>query len=239
VLRRRDSGESDRRLTLLTLEHGKIDVVAKGARKGGSRLAGSSEPLGANILHLTRTRKNYFITQVQPQSSFRGLRSDFGRLTLALALVELYDAVLPLEEPLPEAYALLVKSLVALEHHPVPVVAGVWAQLALMQHAGFLPSFLACAPSGRSLAESRVFLSPHAGGYVSSSHAGAYTDRYESTPEVLIGLARTAELDDPPQVLRFAAECYLALQPFWREIAGRALPAAQAAANEVRTTLSV
>ena len=45
VLRRRDSGESDRRLTIFSRELGKIDVVAKGAKKPTSRLRGVSEPL--------------------------------------------------------------------------------------------------------------------------------------------------------------------------------------------------
>ena len=111
VLRRRDSGESDRRLTVLTEEYGKIDVLAKGARKGGSRLSGVSDPLSAAVMNLAEGKRNLFITQAQPLHSFRGLRNDYDRLTGALALVELFAAILPIDEPFPEAYALLAQSL--------------------------------------------------------------------------------------------------------------------------------
>src|ERR1043165_6899140 len=111
VLRRRDSGESDRRLTVLTHELGKIDVIAKGARKAGSRLAGSSDPLVVAKFGLATGKKNLFVTQTQPMASFRGLRTDYERLTFALALCELYSAVVPWEEPFPEAYELLTRSL--------------------------------------------------------------------------------------------------------------------------------
>src|SRR5688500_15988706 len=95
VLRRKDSGERDRRLTLLTPELGKVDAIAKGARKGASRLAGSSDPLAMARMTLAKGKVNLFVTQAQPIHSFRGLRTDFERLSLALALVELYGAVLP------------------------------------------------------------------------------------------------------------------------------------------------
>src|SRR5579862_305209 len=141
VLRRRDSGESDRRLTVLTREVGKIDIVAKGARKSGSRLAGSSDPLVVAKFSIATGKKNQFITQAQPMASFRGLRTDYERLSFGLALCELYSAVIPWEEPFPEAYELLASSLHILETHERPVVAMVWAQLQLLSLSGFLPAF--------------------------------------------------------------------------------------------------
>ena len=65
---------------MLSQEAGVMDVVAKGARKAASRLAGSSEPLSACILHVAEGKKNAFVTQVQPVSSFPGLRSPVPNL---------------------------------------------------------------------------------------------------------------------------------------------------------------
>ena len=127
VLRRRDSGESDRRLTVLTVESGKMDVLAKGARKSASRLSGISEPLSACVMTLAEGKRTAFVTQAQPLASYRGLRTDFERLSYALALVELYAAVLPIDEPFPEAFDLLSRSLRHLETHPKPMVSLVWA----------------------------------------------------------------------------------------------------------------
>ena len=234
MLRRRDSGESDRRLTLLTREQGKIEVVAKGARKAGSRLAGSSDSLTVSRLSLATGKKNSFITQTQPLTSFRGLRSDFERLSYALALCELYGAVLPFEQPDPEAFETLMASLSALESREKPLVALVWAELRLMSAEGFLPQFAESCLSGRPVEEAEAWVSPTAGGYVTAAESIAFPDRFRVKAEVLIGLARTAELDAPPPNLKLADECIVALFPFWRHIAETQLPANQAVVNEMR-----
>lgn len=238
VLRRRDSGESDRRLTIFTQEAGKLDVIAKGARKGASRLAGCSDPVTASIMTLAVGKRNEFVTQAQPLSSFRGLRTDFERLTFGLALTELYDALMPYEQPLEEAYELLLVSLATLEHHEKPVVALVWCELRLLEVSGFMPSFDRCVATGNAVAEANAFLSPDAGGYISDPEAMQFTDRVRVRAEVLYGLARTAELDEAPPNLKYAEEALLALMPFWRHVASMPLPANESCLGEVRHKLS-
>lgn len=234
VLKRKDSGESDRRLTLLTRELGKIDVVAKGARKAGSRLAGSSDPLIAAKMTLAKGKVNQFVTQSQPLHSFRGLRTDYERLNHALALTELYAAVIPWGEPLEEAYELLVISLASVESHPKPIVAAVWAELKLLEISGFQPQFDVCVSDGQPVREAEAWLSPQAGGYVNASDAFHYTDRIKARAEVLYGLARCGELDEPPANLKFADECFTTLFPFWRHIAETPLPANEGLVSEIR-----
>lgn len=234
VLRRRDSGESDRRLTLLTREQGKIDAVAKGARKAGSRLAGSSDPLTVAKLGIATGRRNAFITQTQPVTSFPGLRTDFERLSFALALLELYGAVLPYEQPDPDAYELLLASLGAIEKHAKPVVALVWSELQLMSAEGFLPQFHQSALSDTPIGEPEPFVSPEAGGYVTREEAGSFSDRFRANPEVLLGLAKTAEVEEPPANLRHAEEALVTLFRFWRHIAETQLPANESVVNEIR-----
>lgn len=233
VLRRRDAGESDRRLTLFTREAGKIDVVAKGARKGASRLAGSSDPLTASVLTLASAKRNEYVTQAQPLSSFRGLRQDYDRLSYGLALLELYDAVLPYGQPVEEAFQLLLISLAELETHPKPLIAMIWCELKLLDVSGFQPSFRYCSVTGKQLAEAEAFVSPESGGYVSRSEADAYMDRYLVRAEVLLGLAAMADLDEPPANLKFADEALIALLPFWRHIAVASLPANEACIKEI------
>lgn len=234
VLRRRDSGESDRRLTVLTREMGKIDVVAKGARKAGSRLAGSSDPLVVAKFSVATGKKNLFITQTQPTTSFRGLRTDYERLSFALALCELYSAVVPWEEPFPEAYELLADSLRALEIHDKPLVALIWAELQLLAVTGFLPAFDRSCVDGAPVKEASPWFSAHAGGYVSDSDAMRFTDRVRTRAEVLFGLARMSELEQPPGNLKFAEECLAVLLTYWRQIADVPLPANESCVAEVR-----
>ena len=229
VLKRRNAGESDRRLTLLTREAGKLDVVAKGARKGGSSLAGSSEPLLCAEFQVAAGRVNRFVTQVQPCTSFPGLRSDYDRLAMALALVELFEAVLPWDEVDPDAYELLEACLRALEAHAEPLVAYVWAQTALLGIAGFLPSFARCAVGETPIAEAEPWFSPGAGGYVAERHADRYPDGFRTRAEALMGLARIAQCLAPPEHLKFAPECLRVLLLVWQHTLERRLPALEAA----------
>jgi DNA repair protein RecO (recombination protein O) len=229
VLRRRDSGESDRRLTLLTEELGVFDAVAKGAKKAGSRLAGSSEPLAAAIFHLAKGKKLWYVTQAQPATSFGGLRKDFDRLSFSLALLEIAGAVLPHENPAPRAFRTMLESLRYLEVHPKPLVAAVWAELKLLDIAGLSPRWRQCATTGLEMNEAEPFVSPRAGGFVSRENAAAFDDRIKTRAEVLIGLERTGELSSPPEHLKFAGEAYELLSAFWRENAERPLPAREAA----------
>lgn len=239
VLRRRDAGESDRRLTLLTREAGVVDVVAKGARKGGSRLSGISEPLSACIIHVASGKKNAFVTQAQPISSFPGLRADYSRLSFGLALAELGSAVLPHEQEAEEAFTFFVQALRHLEAHSKPIVALAWAEIHLLALAGFLPSFASCVVTGSDVLEALPFLSPHAGGYVVVSEVGRFTDRFQTRAEVLYGLSRLSDELEPPSNLRFASESILALLPFWRAIAERPLPANESVAGELRADASI
>lgn len=218
VLRRRDAGESDRRLVCFTRELGKIDLVAKGARKPTSRLRSVSEPLSVAQLTFADGRHQKFIQQAQPIAAFRGLRQDYERLTLALAWAEIVSYVAPYEDPIEEVYELCFRALGAIEKHPKPKVALAWAEVALLAETGFLPSFGSCVLSGVEVKEAEAMVSPQAGGYICRDEAGEYSDRFIVRAEVLYGLNALAGLDEPPPGLKFVDETLNALQPFWLNI---------------------
>ena len=94
VLRRWDSGESDRRIALLTREHGKIYAVTRGARKANARLAGISEPMTHAMFGVAVGKANNYVTQAQPIEGFGHLRMDYKRLLCAFAWLELLPIAL-------------------------------------------------------------------------------------------------------------------------------------------------
>lgn len=232
VLRRRDAGESDRRLTLLTQELGRIDAVAKGARKAASRLAGSSDPLSVAVMNLAAGKRNRFVTQSQPITSFRGLRTDYDRLNMALSLAELFAAVMPEEQPDPDAYDLLLRSLAFLESHSKPLVALVWAQVQLLSNSGFFPNLETCVVTDAPVGEADPSVSPQAGGYLSPLAEGRFHDRVRTKAEVLLNIRRIVELEHPPANLRFCEETLALLMHFWRGVAAIPLPANEGLLNE-------
>ncbi len=225
VLRRSDSGESDRRLTLLTREHGKLDAIAKGARKGGSRLAGASEPLVLSTMQLAKGRVRRFVTQAQPQTSFPGLRLDFERLAAGLALAELVAVSTPFEAGESDVFDLLVGGLEALEASPEWLPAMVWAEVRLMREQGVLPVWTQCVATGEPLKENPAWVSPIAGGYLSIGHAERYGDRFQASAEALIGLNKIVELGEPPLRLKRGEECLRILHAFWVTALESELPA--------------
>ncbi|MBL8059882.1 MAG: DNA repair protein RecO [Chthonomonas sp.] len=228
VLRRWDQGESDRRLSVLTREKGRILVTAKGARKSGSRLASCSEPLALASFQIASGKVNNFITQAQTHAGFGKLRSDYDRLILGLSFAELVSAVAPLEHPNPDLFDTAIIALKTIETASNPLAASLWSQLMLMKVEGTLPNWLSCSSSGKKMNEDPAWLSPTAGGYLSPGVADDYVDRFLGSSEALIALSKLAELEEPPANLKRADECMKILARFWEHHAGRDLPATKA-----------
>lgn len=225
VLRRRDLGESDRRLTILSRELGKIDCIARGAKKVSSRLRGVSEPLCSARFTFAAGKKQRYITSAQPRSAFGGLRIDFDRLNMGISWGELCSYVLPFEEPFEEAYDLCLQALGELEKHPKPAVALAWSEVKLLELTGFVPNFSQCVSTGLPVQEAQAFFSPRAGGYVSREACSEYSDRFLVRAEALFGLNALLALDAPPANLKFVNECLAVMQPYWESICEHALPA--------------
>lgn len=233
VLRRRERGESDRLLTVLTEERGKLEAVAKGARKVGSRLAGSSEPGTVARFLLVATRRTWYVTQVEPLVSFPGLRTDWERLALALAWLELLDVASPLDRPDPGLFELAVFACRALADHPFPDAVLVWAACRFLLEEGQLPRWTECVAGGGRLAENPAWVSPSAGGYVAGAASTAFPDRFRASAEALIGLARISELEAPPPRLKRAREALSVLLRFLEHSAHAPLRAWRSALEEM------
>jgi DNA repair protein RecO (recombination protein O) len=234
VLRRFDAGENDRRLVLFTREKGKIDVVAKGARKGGSRLAGASEPLMVARFQLASGRRRSFVTQAQPISSLPALRNDFARLVCGLAMMELVYVQLPYGAVQQEVFDSLSRALSVLGGDGDPAVPLVWFAARLLAAEGQMPDWGKCAVTGRPIKTSTVWYSPAAGGALSEGVQDGYPDRRKASARSLIGIARTAELDRPPEKLNRSSECCSVLFRYWQGVLDSPLPAWEGACQALR-----
>ncbi len=231
VLRRSDTGEADRRLVLLTREFGKIDVVAKGARKARSRFTGASEPLSRALFTWAEGKVRRFVTQVQPLTSFPGIRSDYDKALAAMALVELVSVGVPYESPHEEAsdmFELVVQSLEALELSLDWIPVLVWAEVRLLESEGVHPEWTSCAVTGAAMSVNPSWVSPTAGGLVDAMVADRFSDRFLVSSEALIGLRKTSLLERPPSSLKRADECLRTVFAFWRHTLEHRLPANEA-----------
>jgi DNA repair protein RecO (recombination protein O) len=91
ILRRTNFGEADRILSVLTENHGKMTVRAKGVRKITAKLAGHVELLNQSELFLASGKKFYVLAGARNINMYARVREQFGRLALACELAEIVD----------------------------------------------------------------------------------------------------------------------------------------------------
>ena len=100
VLRAHPLGEADRLLTLFTPTLGKLRASARGVRKPTSKLGGHLDPLTRSSLTLAKGQTLDTITGADTREAFPTVKSDLGRLSRAIYLVELVDASIPWKPPI-------------------------------------------------------------------------------------------------------------------------------------------
>lgn len=89
VLSEVNFSESDKMLTILTPDLGKISCVAKGARKMQSKLLSASQIFAFSEIVLYRSRgENYYINSAELIEPFYAIRNDYDRLTCAMDCVK-------------------------------------------------------------------------------------------------------------------------------------------------------
>ena len=152
VLRVTDTKETDRILTVLTADRGKIPLISRGARRKNSRVAASCQVPAYSELTLYRRGAWYMLDEAVPIELFDGLGRDIELLALASWFCELTEAVCAEETPAPELLSLLLNALYALccTDKPPRLVKAAF-QFRLMALAGFEPSAEGCALCGRAM----------------------------------------------------------------------------------------
>ncbi len=112
--------EADKLVTLFSREHGKIRVIAKGARRVPSRLGGRVETFSYAEYIIAKGRSLDIISQCEVIETFQGLRDDPNALKTGLYLLKLIDAGTVEGQSNPELFDLLLKGLTALKQKKDP-----------------------------------------------------------------------------------------------------------------------
>ena len=144
VLKHADLGEADRILMLYTPQAGKLQAVARGARRTTSKLGGHVEPLTHCSLMLAQGRHMETVSQSQTIESFIPIKSDLWRTAQALHLIELTDAFTIERSSNYPVYKLLLDALhhlAAMSPHPLFFR---YFELHLLGHVGYQPQLYEC-----------------------------------------------------------------------------------------------
>jgi DNA repair protein RecO (recombination protein O) len=145
VIRRRDQGEADRVLTLCT-PLGKIEAIAKGARKVRSRKAGHVELFTRSNFVIARVRNSWdIVSQAETVESHALLRSDLLRGAYARYAIELLDGFFAQKEGDQTLLDLLDHALSRLCQSDDPNLVIRFYEQHLLRLAGFRPELNVCA----------------------------------------------------------------------------------------------
>ena len=169
ILRETETKETDKILTVLTAEMGKIPVIARGARRKNSRLAAACQLFAWSEMTLYKRGNWYYLDSADPEELFAGLQKDLVRFALAAYLAELTEFVTGEENPAPELLhapqgekaeeflRLLLNGLYALAKlDKDPALVKPAFTFRLLALAGFEPMIDGCAVCGAETAQSPV-----------------------------------------------------------------------------------
>ena len=149
VLRETETKESDKILTLLTAERGKVSVIARGARRKGCKFAACAQSLAYSEWTLYQRGQWAYASEGTTIELFQGLRRDLESMALGFYFAELTEAVTVEEVPAEELLRHLLNGLYtlsALQRPPLLVKAAF--ELKLLCLAGYEPLAEGCAVCG-------------------------------------------------------------------------------------------
>lgn len=114
-LKARPFAEADKLVTLFSREHGKIKVVAKGARRVPSRLGGRVETFSYGEYFIAKGKSLDIISQCEVLETFQSVRDDQSALMVGLYFIKVVLAGTSEGQKNPELFDLLLKALTALK----------------------------------------------------------------------------------------------------------------------------
>jgi DNA repair protein RecO (recombination protein O) len=152
VLRTVDYKETDKILTLLTRDQGKLTASARGCRKKGSAIAAGCQLLAWSEVVLYDYQGRWAVKEAAAERLFQGVRDDIERLALGCYFAEVAELLAVEGESSPELLSLTLNSLHALDKmqdKPLTLVKAAfeWKAMAL---AGYEPLIDGCDVCGAS-----------------------------------------------------------------------------------------
>ena len=180
-------GEYDKRIVMLTQEHGKIAAFAKGARRPQSHLAGVTAPCCFGQFQLFEGRSSYTIQSAEISQYFPEFRTDFEAACYGFYFLEFAAWYTREENDETEMLKLLYQTLRALAKRTIPLrlVRRIF-ELKAVTINGEGPQVLNCVSCGAE-GGSGLF-SVSRGGLVCPNCAGKAPDAIPLHPSVLYAM---------------------------------------------------
>lgn len=185
VLRVTDYNDRDALLTLLSRNHGKMTVKARGLRRKNSPLAAPCQLLAYGEFVLFEYKGQYTVNEGYSIELFQALRRDLTKLSLGTYFAQVAELVSQEDLPNPELLSLLLNSLHGLTKLNLPeVMVKAVFELRAACLAGYTPDLFGCHVCG-SQEPDRFDLSEGQLECHGCRHLGVSGIRMPVTPSVL------------------------------------------------------
>lgn len=151
VIRRRDQGEADRIVTLITPTQGKVVLLAKGARKITSRKAGHLELFTHVRVQVAKARTWDIITQAETLHAYPRIRESLRRTGHAYYVAELLGHFAPEGEADHPLFDLALETFAYLNSSDNLLIVSRWFEAHILRITGFQPQLYVCPLCGEPL----------------------------------------------------------------------------------------
>lgn len=172
VLKRTNYGEADRILTLLTPDHGKLRVMARGVRKVKSKLAGGIELFSvSHVTFIPGRGEIATLVSTRLERHYGTIIKDIERVQLGYELIKQLDKATE-DHAEAEYFTLLYQSFEALDVAAIPLrLIRLWFSAQLLRLGGHEPNLQTDTTGGKLQADQRynfdieaMAFAPHASG---------------------------------------------------------------------------
>ncbi len=141
VLRRTNYQEADRILNVLTSDHGKVSVIAKGARRSKSKLAGGIELFAVNTLSYIKGKSDlHTLTSSRVDKQFSEIGKNIERTMKAYDFIKAIDRVVAENADESEYFDVLAEGLSGLNDDNVSIeLSELWFYMHMLLRSGIQP----------------------------------------------------------------------------------------------------
>jgi DNA repair protein RecO (recombination protein O) len=201
LLRLTDFGEADRIVTAFTLDHGKLQGIARGAKRSRKRFAGALDPFAHPKLQLQPGKGLATLLSADIIGIFPGIRNDLAKIGTAAYACELVDRLTPDEEPNPRLFRLLHCYLQRLDSAPLSPSDRRFFAVNLLKILGYQPEL-----EVRGVSQETASLLARA---MQTGRFGAviFPDQLLREADLLLNPAIDLHLDRELKSLAFLREC--------------------------------
>ena len=146
VIKSMNLSESDRLITFMTENHGKIKCVAKGARKAKNQFWGSLEPMSLiHLIYFGREHQSLFrLNHSDIIESFQTIRDDFDKLYTGIYFLDLINSMILEGHWEPKVFGLLYQALAALNQQTELEPLRRLFEIRLLSLSGYKPQLEHC-----------------------------------------------------------------------------------------------